>query len=134
MTRIISAKYQSDCRNYRSPRCPGRISVGERVNYEQGMGVWHLGCSTPTTEKYDAQEREELARANDEIEMEEERIEQGFWQEWTREATIARRAEFNAAKITPADFAPMLGLSSTYVERLGYSMEDLKRAIRYYGL
>lgn len=72
---------------------------------------------------------DERAELQAEHEMLLDKIERDFAAEWTRETTIARRAQFNAAKVKPFE----IDLNG-YCERLDMSVSDLKLAIARHGL
>ena len=123
----ITAKFSSKCASYGCQR--GGVQAGETVNYERGLGVWHLTCDPKSVRKltpYTAEERafmaEQIAEVESELEAEE-------LTEWTKEVTIGRRAQVNAAGIRRSDI-DMDG----FCELVGFNINELKQAIVRHGL
>lgn len=135
----MTAKFAGKCRN-----CGGRIEVGEQISWSRELGACHTGTrcqQTPRSTSWLASQpknirdgyrlsADERAELNAEHARLLDKIETDLSTEWTRETTIQRRAQFNAAKIKPFEIDRLTG----YCERLDVNVTDLKQAIARHGL
>lgn len=57
MAIAINAKVPSQCMT-----CSDRISVGELIWWEKGIGAWHINCKQPANIKVYRKEKEDKER------------------------------------------------------------------------